>query len=179
MNFLTVIFFPLFQCGWMWWYRWWIWGTTPHLLSTILKTSSPTAHKADQYTANSFLLCLMLSILHQTTCPIMFDRSYFLSVPPLGFVYFKFLSSLCSLFVVECRWSQCTCEMYSVAILLQSMSREICCWKFCKKYTMSVVLYESTVCRIVKKYEWQGQLTRVPKNFPPVGASKWGVKSHT
>jgi len=100
-------FVPLFQCGWMWWYRWWIWGTTPHLLSTILKTSSPTAHKAGQYNVNSFLLCLMLSILHQTTCPIMFDRSYFLSVQPLGFVYFKFLTLLCLLTdgPVQCTWS--------------------------------------------------------------------------
>ena len=100
-------FIPLFQCGWMWWYQWWIWGTTPHLLWTILKTSSPTAHKAGQYNVNSFLLCLMLSILHQTTCPIMFDRNYFLSVPPLGFVYINFFSLLCLLTdgPVQCTWS--------------------------------------------------------------------------
>lgn len=100
-------FVPLFQCGWMWWSRWWIWGTTPHLLSAILKTSSPIPHKAGQYTVNNFLLCLMLSILHQTTCPVMFDRSYFLSVPPLGFVYFKFLTLLCLLSdgPVQCIWS--------------------------------------------------------------------------
>jgi hypothetical protein len=69
------------------------------------------------------------------------------------------------LFVVECRWSQCTCEIYSIAILLQSMSRENCHWKFYNKYIMPVVLYESTVCRIVKKYDWQIQGTHVPKNF--------------